>query len=216
MPERFVIWGAGGHGRVIRDVLLACGDEVVGFIDRDHPAGDITLPDGVRLSVVTEDVLDGDRLPFHATALALGVGDNTARLARLGSTVDKFNCPARIHPAVTIGSGVHLGRGSVVMAGTVINAGAIVGGAVIINSRAIIEHDCRVDDGVHLSPGAILCGGVRVGRGAWIGAGATVIPNLTIGAGAVVGAGSTVIADVPDGARVAGSPARPIVSRRTE
>ena len=37
-----------------------------------------------------------------------------------------------------------------------------------------------------------------------------VIPGIKIGAWAVVGAGSVVIRDVPDGAKVAGNPARPI------
>ncbi|MGC2616948.1 MAG: hypothetical protein WA354_23135 [Terracidiphilus sp.] len=41
-----------------------------------------------------------------------------------------------------------------------------------------------------------------------LGVGSTVRPGITIGTDAVVGAGSTVVSDVPNGAVVAGVPAR--------
>jgi len=41
-----------------------------------------------------------------------------------------------------------------------------------------------------------------------IGANVTILPGVTIGLGALVGAGSVVTRDVPDGAVVAGNPAR--------
>ena len=52
----------------------------------------------------------------------------------------------------------------------------------------------------------------RVKTGASIGTGSTILCGLTIGAGAVVGAGSVVTKDVPDGAVVAGNPAKTLQS----
>jgi acetyltransferase-like isoleucine patch superfamily enzyme len=48
----------------------------------------------------------------------------------------------------------------------------------------------------------------RVKRGASIGTSATILCGITIGEDAIVGAGSVVTHDVPDGAIVAGNPAR--------
>jgi acetyltransferase-like isoleucine patch superfamily enzyme len=53
-----------------------------------------------------------------------------------------------------------------------------------------------------------------VGDGASIGGGAVILPGVQIGAGSLVGAGATVTRDVPDGAVVAGNPARLQGSRR--
>ncbi|HVB56378.1 MAG TPA: acyltransferase [Candidatus Acidoferrales bacterium] len=48
----------------------------------------------------------------------------------------------------------------------------------------------------------------RVKYGASIGSGSTILSNVTIGENAMVGAGSVVTRDVPDGAIVAGNPAK--------
>ena len=51
---------------------------------------------------------------------------------------------------------------------------------------------------------------IVVGDNAWLGGGVIVLPGVTVGRDAVVGAGSVVTRDVPDGAVVAGNPARPL------
>jgi len=55
-----------------------------------------------------------------------------------------------------------------------------------------------------------------VKKGASIGSGATILANVVIGERAIIGAGSMVTRDVPDGAIVAGNPARILRSIDTE
>ncbi len=54
---------------------------------------------------------------------------------------------------------------------------------------------------------------VEIGRDVFIGWGSVVLSGVRIGDAAVVGAGSVVTRDVPDGAVVAGNPARPVGER---
>jgi len=80
----------------------------------------------------------------------------------------------------------------------------------IINTGATIDHECILEDYVHISPNATLCGNVRVGEGTHIGAGAVVNPNISIGKWCVIGSGSVVIRNVPDHTKLVGNPAKPI------
>jgi maltose O-acetyltransferase len=49
---------------------------------------------------------------------------------------------------------------------------------------------------------------VKIGRNVWIGGGAIILPGVTVGDDAIIGAGAVVTRNVPDGATVAGNPAR--------
>lgn len=209
----FLVWGGGGHGKVVADLIRAAGHRVVGFVDRDpEQVEGRALADEAPAVVVREDELiarfDGkEPLPAGADALALGVGDNGAR-SRCLVAPDGVELPALVHPSAVVSPSVRLGQGAVVMAGAVVNADARVGEAAIMNSGAVVEHDCVLGRASHVSPGAVLAGGVSVGERAWVGAGATVIEGVTVGADAVVGAGAVVIRDVPEGDTVVGVPAR--------
>ena len=79
---------------------------------------------------------------------------------------------------------------------------------MILNTHSTVEHDCIIEEGVHIGPGAQVAGGVSISNGVWIGIGAVISDHVHIGEGSIVGAGAVVIEDVPANVIVIGVPAR--------
>ena len=209
--KKVLVWGAGGHAKVVVDLLRTNGFDVAGFIDDQNPTREGELYCGARISV---DVDCSD--PSRSRNVVIAIGDNSAREQKALLAKSKgFKLISAIHPRATIARDVEIGAGVVVMAGAVINSGAVVGDGAIINTCAIVEHDCVIGDWVHISPGARIAGGVRIGKLAWIGIGATIIERINVGEKATAGAGAVLIRDVPPGMTVAGVPATELRLRRS-
>jgi len=79
---------------------------------------------------------------------------------------------------------------------------------VIVNTGAVVEHDCVVGDFAHISPNAVLAGGVTLGPLAWVGSCASVRQLIAVGEASVVGMGAVVTRDVIAGVTVVGNPAK--------
>jgi sugar O-acyltransferase (sialic acid O-acetyltransferase NeuD family) len=198
-----LLYGAGGHARVLISILNAINQPVTAIFD-DDPAKQTVS--GVPVVGIYQPDFCPD-LP-----LLLAVGDNRIR-HQLAQTI-RHRAETIVHPAAVVDSSVMLGEGSVVIHRAVIQANARVGRHVIVNTAASVDHDCVLEDFVQIAPGAILCGNVRVGEGAMVGAGAVVVPGVSIGRWAVVGAGAVVTRNVAEGAVVWGYPARIIRYRK--
>lgn len=201
------MFGASGHGKVVIDALRRAGGEVSLLVDDDARRQGATLL-GHVVAGSREALLSARE---RADRGIVAIGSNAARLAVAAWLRETgFGFCAVVDPSAVVSASAIIGVGTLVLAQAVVNADARVGEHVIVNTAATVDHDCVVGDGVHLAPGVHLCGEVRVGRGSFIGAGTVVVPGVRIGAGVVIGAGSTVLTDVPDGARMAGSPCRPL------
>ena len=139
-PESFLIWGAGGHGKVVYDLLHALGHRVVGWIDRDPQAFHTLQPlSDTTIRVGQEEFMELARTtgyPKGVTAVALGIGDNRARLEAL-TNLGALPVPSLVHPSAVVSPLASVGRGTVIFPVAVVNAGATIGDAVIINSGAI-------------------------------------------------------------------------------
>lgn len=195
------LYGASGHAKVIKDIIEANGNQVLGYVD-----------DNVELNEF--ESLEVSHTSSGRSPLIISIGNNRIR-KRIAESLES-DYETAVHPTASVSPSATIGKGSVVMAGAIINSSAIVGNHCIVNTGVSIDHECELGDYVHLSPHATLCGNVRVGEGSWIGAGAVVIQGIKIGKWSIVGAGAVVTHDVPDYTEVVGVPARPVKSLDTK
>jgi sugar O-acyltransferase (sialic acid O-acetyltransferase NeuD family) len=206
MNEKIFVFGAGGHAKVVIDVIEKQGiyKPVCLFDDDDSLKG--TEFYGHPVVGGRKELISGrDSLSLHKCIIA--VGDNRTRM-KIAEwiLVNDFELVTAVHSSSQLARGVTLGPNTVLMAGTIVNSDAAVGASVIINTAATVDHDCLIRDGVHIAPGSHLCGNVIVGEGAFLGAGTIVTPGVNIGEHAIVGAGSVVVSDIPGHVTARGVP----------
>lgn len=191
-----LIYGTGGHAKVIYDCLTSGAEEIEAFID-DNITGKYFL---------NKEVHSYSRNFFPERPLVIAIGDNAARRSVSLRVFHHFGIA--IHTSVLRSQYSEIGEGTMLVHGSIIQSHVKIGKHVIVNTGASVDHDCTVGDYVHLAPKSVLCEGVKIGEGALIGAGAILLPGVKVGEWAVVGAGSVVTKDVERGMVVCGVPAR--------
>lgn len=193
--DKIYLYGAGGHGKVIKEIIEACGGKVEAFVDDN-----LSRNEWVGLPVVHS--VEG------IEEMIVSIGSNKTRKMIAGKLGCRFG--VAIHPSAIVSPSATIGEGTVVMPGAIVNADAVIGRHCIVNTGASVGHDCHLEDFCHVAPHATLCGTVNLGEGVWIGAGAVVNQNIEIGEWTVVGSASAVISNVEPNVTVAGVPARKI------
>ena len=126
--------------------------------------------------------------------------------------------------------GCEIGDGTKIGAFVEIQKNATVGARCKISSHTFVCEGVTIEDEVFIGHGVVFINDTYpratsgsgelqteadwkvertvIKRGASIGSGATILSRVTVGERAIVGAGSVVTKSVPDGAVVAGNPAR--------
>ncbi len=213
-PLDLIVLCAGGHARVVIDILRRGGSAVTALVDADtHLHGEAV--DGVPIIGGDDKVLARD----PASLMLINALGNAAAqvgssgLARRRALFDTFKAKGYRFAQVVSSDAVVsptavLAEGCQIITGAIVHPGCTVGANTIINTGAQLDHDVRVGAHCHVAPAAVLCGAVTVDDECHIGAGAVIVQGIHIGRGAVVGAGAVVIQDVLAGATVVGNPAR--------
>ncbi len=197
-----IIFGAGGHARVVLDTLCCAGVSVLAFLDEHRRVESL---DGVPV-LGTEDPVWVGTARFQ---FVVAIGDNQVRASIFERLASRGGTPlTALHPSAVVSRRASIGPGTVVMAGAVVNPGARIGSNCILNTGCSVDHDCVVGDHAHLCPGVRLAGTVRIGEHTMLGIGSCVTPGRTIGSGTLVGAGSVVVRDLPSNCSAYGNPAR--------
>lgn len=191
------ILGAGGHAKVIIDVVILSGNAVSGLFDDDSEKWGSSFSN-CKIKGAIDNTITG--------LSVIAIGNNRIR-KKIQATISNAKWKTVIHPTAIIAEDVIIGDGTVIMAGAIIQAGTVIGSHCIINTGACIDHDCIIEDFVHIAPNCSLAGAIKIGEGTFVGIGSSIIQNKTIGRWTIVGAGSVVIQDFPDNCTAFGVPA---------
>ncbi len=196
-----IILGAGGHAKVIADILRITNRKILGFVTPDAKPqmeffGSVILGDDSFIEKYSTDEIN----------LVNGIGslpDQDIRWVVAENLRNKgYRFQQVIHPNAVIARNVTLEEGIQIMAGVIIQPDVKIGTDSIINTGVIIDHDCVISDNCHLAPGVCCSGSVSVGKNVHIGTGANIIQGVNIGEKTVIAAGTTLYKDIPPGSLV--------------
>lgn len=206
--SKVIIYGAGGHAKVIADIFRLKGIEVMGFID-DNPANHDKQVAGIPV-LGSESYLDTAQ-QLGIRNIIVGIGNNKVRCEIANRLKNRgFTLVNAIHPKTVISKSVKMGTGIVIVGGAIINAEAVIGDNVIINSSATIDHECIIFDGAQVSPGVNIAGNTTIGERSYVGIGSSIIEGISVGSDTIIGAGAVVTRDIPSNCTAVGVPAKPI------
>lgn len=204
-----VLFGAGLNCNVCIDIIKCQGiHTIIGIIDSNSNIGDIKYGYPVLgkqenlKALIKEHNIEGGLIT---------VGDNYGRFKLSKFILDlvpDFIFVSAIHPSAVISDTVVKGINTIIMPGAIINTFARLGSFCMINTGAQVEHDCILQDYVHLSAGSIMGGKVTIGRFSIITLGVVLFDRINIGENVVVGSGAVVTHDIPDNSLVYGVPAK--------
>jgi len=209
MKTKLLLVGAGGHCRIILDLLLKTKQySLAGILDVKERVGQEVL--GVPIIGTDADLPKIHQQGVKQCFISMGsIGSPQLRMKLHRLALDAgYKFPNIIHPQAIISSRVSMGEGNFVAPGAIINVLTKLGSQCIVNTGAIIEHDCQIGDFVHVSPGAVLSGGVIVGEQTHIGTGSIVRQCIQIGSSTIIGAGSVVTKDIRSNVTAFGNPCK--------
>jgi sugar O-acyltransferase (sialic acid O-acetyltransferase NeuD family) len=202
-----IILGAGGHSRVVYDILRHDQNiEVVAFVDNTPRGSEETIM-GVPVRG-DHDVIPEMIENENVTGFIIAVRDNEIRSSHFKKLLDMGLEPvSAIHPEAYISKTATIGSGTVVASGVNVSTNVEIGENSIINTGAIVDHETTIGRHAHIAPGSTVAGRVSIDGSTFVGMGSTIRDYVEIGENVTVGAGSVVLEDVPSNVTIAGAPA---------
>jgi sugar O-acyltransferase (sialic acid O-acetyltransferase NeuD family) len=200
-----LITGGGGHARVVLGSLMRLGCwNIIGYTDiKDMGWTAIEY-------LGTDERLN--RLVKTVRNAVVGVGQLKhfrERFKLYQSLKDAgFSLPYIVSKSAVLMQETSIGEGCYVGENAYIGPLVKLGVMDIVNTGAIVEHDSRIGDFVHVSINSSIAGNATIGKGTLIGMGACVLNGISVGENVLVSAGAVVRRDVPDGSLAYGNPAQ--------
>jgi sugar O-acyltransferase (sialic acid O-acetyltransferase NeuD family) len=192
------IIGAGGHSKVIIDIIRELGNyNIIGIYD-DNKTGYFS---GIKIIGKISEIKN------TTDYFIIGIGNDKIR-KKIAEEYHQLKWATLIHPKTIISKTSTIQEGTVICAGAIIQTEVIIGKHCIINTNCNIDHESIIGDYCSICPSSTICGQVKVGESSFIGANSTIIQTIEIGKECIIGAGTVVIRNIPNNSKAVGNPAR--------
>ena len=152
MDKNLLILGAGGHGKVVKEIAEALGYTNIAFLDDNS-------------TEAIGKIADSKAFVNQFQEAFVGIGNNEFRGELLNRLEQEgFAIPVLIHPSSYISKSATIEKGTVVEPKAIVNANSIIGVGCIISVGSIVDHDAVLEDCVHVNAGAICKAGSFVAK----------------------------------------------------
>ena len=210
MSKVFAVYGASGCGRSLMPVAV---DQLQRLDDQEN--SQIVFIDD---ALVEDTNVNGYTAMNYAKFKSIDSEDKFVLIAIANSSIRQKIAAQLVQDGISLWTvkgtttlimdEVSIAAGAALSPFVTIAANVTIGKCFHANLYSYVEHDCVIEDFVHISPKASLAGNITVKKGAHIGLGANIIQGVTVGENALIGAGTVVLRDVPPNAIVVGNPGR--------
>lgn len=143
MTKSLLILGAGGHGKVVKEIA-----EDLGYINV------VFLDDNSKEAI--GKIADSKTFVGSYQEAFVGIGNNNFRyklMTRLEQ--EGFNIPLLVHPTAYVSKSAVIGKGTLIEPKAIVNANSKIGAGCIVSVGSIVDHDVVLEDCVHVNAGAI-------------------------------------------------------------
>lgn len=139
--KKVLLYGYGGHAKVLAELLLEDGATWVGvFDDKD-----------IETSSDHIEYLGKYSPNIHPELkVIIAIGNNVVR-EKLAKEI-KHPFFSFIHKSAFVSSSAKIHKGTVVLQNAIIQSNTIIGEHCIVNIQASVDHDTIINDFVHIAP----------------------------------------------------------------
>ncbi len=163
----FLVYGFGGHGRVLAHLIHEKLNCLVGVFDENES---INYPDYV--------IYLGKYNPnlFQNLPILIGIGDSLIRMKLSKEITHPFY--TYIHPSAYVAAPNQIGIGSVILQNAVVQVNSVLGQHCIININVSIDHDVVLDSYINVGANAVIGSNTIISQMANISAG-QILPRFS-------------------------------------